>query len=370
MAFDKVIGQKKVKKILRNMIDQDRVHHALLFYGDPGVGKEAMALEMAKAFFCSDPAAVGCDHCQDCRRISKISHPDLVYIFPAPGTIKTEEEQQIFQSLTENPYRRQQLWSNPTISIERIRALKRKVALKSFEGRGRVVIIVEAHKMTQEAANSLLKILEEPPEKMCFILETAHVNQLLPTIISRCQAIGFATLSQQDIEKALIEREQIEVARAQVISRIAFGNYRRALELIEEDLSPQRKLAIDLLRGVLQNDYQRLVLAENLVREKDKLQIKELLGLMLFWFRDAFIYYQFGQDSKMPGEQVVEKLVNVDELATLERFVRAFEQIQFEPILFELENAIELINRNVNVTLILIVLFENLRKYLGKRKNV
>lgn len=370
MAFSEVIGQNRVKKILSRTIEQSRVHHAYLFYGNSGVGKEAMALEFAKALLCTTQTGEGCDNCANCMRIKKLSHPDVVYLFPAPTTMKPEEELQIFQSISENPYKRLRLWANPIISIERIRNLKKTCSLKSFEGRGRVVIIAEAHKMTQEAANSLLKLLEEPPEKMHFILETSALTQILPTIISRCQTMSFATLSEKEIEAALVKREKLPAEKAQLIARIAFGDYGRALELIDEDLSEQRRFSVDILRQLLKSDYDRLILVESIMKENDKLQIKELLGILLLWFRDSLIFSQFSKDASLSEKEVSEKLVNIDEYETLKRFVNAFDSIDFKNIIFEIENAIELINRNVNVTLILIVLLDNLKKYMRRHLNV
>jgi len=369
MAFSNIIGQNRVKQILKRAFEQHRVPHGYLFHGNEGVGKEFMAIEQAKALLCTELEGDSCDRCANCLRINKFSHPDLIYIFPAPTSVKPEEEQQVFQSLVENPYRRIQLWANPIISIERIRALKRKTALKSFEGKGRVVIIIEAEKMTQAAANSLLKILEEPPEKMNLILVTSHLNQLLDTIISRCQPVRFAPLPEDEIQKMLIQRENTTPEKAQIAARIAFGNYRRACDLLEEDLPAQREFSVEILRSILKPNYERILLVESLVKSKDKLQIKELLILLLLWFRDALIYTQFSSSDETSRVEISKKLVNIDKIEILEKFVKAFHQINYEKIIFELEKAINLINRNVNVTLILIVLFDNLNKFMSRTQN-
>jgi len=370
MAFANVIGQKKVKNILARAIEQQHVHHAYLFFGNSGVGKHIMALEFAKALLCSSGGTEGCDVCSNCIRIQKLTHPDLIYIFPAPNTVKPEEERRVLDQFVTDPYRQLQLWANPGISIERIRELKKKVALKSFEGRGRVVIISEAHRMNAEAANSLLKILEEPPEQMYFILETSQYHSLLETIISRCQPVSFNLLSPVEIENTLIARDKLAPEKAKLISRIAFGSYQRALELNEEDLLSHRKFSIEMLRKIIMDDYERLVLAETIVQEYEKVEVKELLGLLLLWYRDALIFSQLARENNAPPAEVNVMLVNIDELATLEKFVNTFEAIDFKSIIFEIENAIELINRNVNVTLILIVLFERLKEFMRRRLNV
>ncbi|MCI0514079.1 DNA polymerase III subunit delta' [candidate division KSB1 bacterium] len=367
MAFQNVIGQEKAKTILTRAFEQQRIPHAYLFTGGEGVGKEALALELAKALLCTANKFDGCDACSHCLRISKFLHPDVIYIFPAPTGIKVEEELQVYESLVANPYRRVELWANPQISIDRIRELKRKASLKSFEGRGRVVIVADAQQMTTEAANSLLKILEEPPEKMHLILVTSHLNQLLETIISRCQLVRFSALAANEIEQALITREKLEPHRARVISRIAAGNYRRALELIDSDFTAQREFVISTLRTILKTPFDRLLLVEELVKEKDKVQLKELLDLMLLWFRDALIYDQYLTTKVFTPAEIMEKITHIDEVATLEKFVQSMKALDYDKIIKEIENAIDLINRNVNITLIMIVLFDRLEQYLRRK---
>lgn len=365
MSFENIIGQKKVIKILKQALKQNRIHHGYLFHGSPGTGKEAVAIEFAKTLLCVKGDGEACNHCSNCKRVALIKHPDLIYIFPTSSTVQPEEERIVLESIAKNPYKRANLWSNPSISIDRIRSLRRVAAFKSFEDKGRVVIIAEAHQMTQAAANALLKTLEEPPGKLMFILTTSYINQLLPTIISRCQPIRFDNISNQEIEKVLIEREKVEPGTARIISRISFGNYRRALDLVEDDLQSKREKALDILRKILKSHFDRLILIEELVKKKDKIYVKELLEIISLWFRDALIFISW------PDQAVAEdKLVNIDQLDTMKKFVKACPNIDFEKIIFEIENAISLINQNVNIKLILIVLFENLRRYMWRKSNV
>jgi len=365
MGFENIIGQKKIIRMLKQVLQQNRLHHGNLFYGGAGTGKEAMAIELAKSILCQKSKGNACNACNDCRRVASLQHPDLIAIFPLAGSAQPEDELLILESIVKNPYRRAQLWANPTISIGRIRELRRSTAIKSFENKGRVVIIADADKMTPEAANALLKTLEEPPDAMFMILTTSAMTQLLPTIVSRCQAIRFDDIAPADIEQALIEREGVEAGKAKIVSRISFGNYRRALELVEDDLQRKREDALNVLRTVLKTHYDRLILVDELLKDKEKLYLKELLEMILLWFRDVLIFSAW-QDE--PGAE--DKLVNIDLLETMNKFLKACPNIDFENSIFEIEHAIGLIDKNVNPKLILIVLFEKLQQLMWRKSNV
>lgn len=360
MAFENIIGQNKLKEVLTRSFDRQRVPHALLFHGAEGVGKEAMALEIAKAIICQQAEIGACDQCPDCRRIARLTHPDVIFIYPATLKATEEEHKEIIKSFVKNPYLRLQPWANPSISIEQIRALKRTASLTSFENKGRVVIMAEAHRMTIEASNSLLKILEEPPDKMTLILTSSQSDLLLPTIISRCQLLQFEPISWQDIETALKERMNVTFEKAQLIAKLSFGSYRRALELLEENVDQKREQVLNILRTIISNDIDRLKLMEQLVQTEDKKSIKDLLEVMLLWFRDALIYIQGNKDKSL--------IVNIDQLETLDKFCNTFEELNFEIIVAEIEQAIDYFDRNIYVNLILINLFYALKHNLRRKK--
>ncbi len=366
MSLDRIIGQKRPKEILRRALEHQRVPHAYLFNGPVGVGKEAMAIELAKALFCKAEGQRPCDACSACRRVGAFNHPDFIYIFPMPKTAGVEEEREILESLSQEPYARKKPWANPTISIEKIRELRHTSTLKPLEGQ-RVVIIAEADKMTVEAANSLLKILEEPPPAMHLILTTSRANALLPTIVSRCQEIRFGLLADPDIEAALIEKNLASPEKAGLIARISQGSFSRAIEWVEEDLEDRRNSVVDFMRACLKDDLSQIEFVEELARKYDKRIIKDILALMLVWLRDALVIVN-APDSQLVSQQQV---INIDKLDTLVKFATAFERIDFEDAFLTIEQSIELIDRNVQLNLILIVLLARLQRLLllkGKAK--
>ncbi|UCE06185.1 MAG: DNA polymerase III subunit delta' [bacterium] len=364
MPFENIIGQKKAISILERALKSKRMPHTLLFHGPEGVGKEAVALELAKALFCQQDE-VYCEICSDCKRVGQLSHPDLMVIFPAPKQPKNEELQSIRESIVKNPYYRTQPWANPFILIDMIRNLKRTVSMTSYENKGRVVIIMDAHRMTTEAANSVLKILEEPLGKLTMVLVSSQANLLLPTIVSRCQKIRFDPLLWQDIESALIKWEKVNPEQAKIFARMSFGSYHRALELLDEDVDQKQNLMIDILRKVLMPDLDILLIVEDLVNQQDKKTIKDLITLMLVWFRDAMMLQLMQNELDYK-----EKIINIDRLDILKKFVTGLERIDYNQVIPKIEQAIELIDRNVYLNLVLLQLLFELKKFLRRKIHV
>ncbi|RMF60233.1 MAG: DNA polymerase III subunit delta' [Calditrichaeota bacterium] len=360
MAFDNIIGQTRIKKFFERALRKGRMSHAYLFVGSHGVGKEAMALEVAKAFFCSDYLA--CDGtCRDCARVGRLAHPDLHFIFPAPAKMKDKEREQIVRSVIENPYLRAELWANPLISIERIREIRRKAATKAFEGRGRVVIITDCERMTTEAANSLLKLLEEPPEGMRLVMISSRPNLLLPTITSRCQMVKFDPLSAAEIAQALVRDRGVDSAQAHLAARLASGSYRRAVELLDEDLEEMQNLSLDFFRASVQNGYAQIHYVEQILGQVqgNLKRLKDLLALLAFWFRDAAVV--------VSSEPDAEKLViHANRMEVLHKFASSFPQADVHSAVQAIEESIELIDRNVQINLILIVLLNKLRTFVRR----
>ena len=364
MNFEEIIGQKKTVSILSRALKNQRIPHALLFQGHEGVGKTATAIALAKSMLCQK-SELYCDDCPDCNRVAQLSHPDLILIFPALKTAKVEEVKTIRGSISENPYLKTELWAKPSISIDTIRNLKKTVALTSFENKGRVIIVLDAHAMTTEAANSLLKILEEPPAKVTLILVTSKANQLLSTIVSRCQQLKFDPLTREEIEQALIGRNGIEAEQANVIARMSFGNYRRALELLDEGVKEKQELMIEVLRKVILSDLELMLFVEKMIDQYDVKAIKEMLVLMTVWFRDAMVCESLKNEADFQ-----DRLINVDRLEILKKFTGSFESIDFQKIMEKIEYSIELIDRNVFLNVILFQLVFELKMLLRRKANV
>ena len=349
--FDRIIGQERPKDILKRAIENKRVPHAYLFSGPEGVGKEAMAIELAKALYC-EGSEKPCNNCSNCHRIGQFEHPDIHFIFPAPKSATVKDERQILDSLAEDPYARKKPWAAPNISIDKIRQVRRMSAMKPMEGL-RIVIISDADTMNVQAANALLKILEEPPPNMHLVLVTSRTNALLATIISRCQEVRFSALSDTQIAGALRQRQGLDEQQAEILSRISQGSYGRALQWMDEAFEQLREDTLQYLRTSLQRPIQQFDLVRDLLDKHEKKQVRDLLGLLLLWFRDSLVYINSeGQDNT--------HIVNLDKLDVLEKFVGTFEYMDVHKIIDHIEESIRLVDRNVQMDLILLVLFNHI----------
>ena len=175
--FENIIGQEKIKKFFSSAIRNDKLSHAYLFYGLEGTGKDALAFEIAKCLNCQNFNDKPCNECRICTKINKMEHPDVDFIMPVffkKSDKKNVEliSEQIFLKKREkckSPYKSVTFEGNTSISIDTIREIKRASVYKPFEGKKKIIIISKAEKMTLESANSILKLLEEPPKDYIFI---------------------------------------------------------------------------------------------------------------------------------------------------------------------------------------------------------
>lgn len=197
--FDRIPGQDHVKAMLGRALAGGRLAHAYLFHGAPGLGKASMAAALAAAANCTGGAAEaargGCGRCASCRRVAAGAHPDVIWISPASASIR----------------------------IDQVRALIREAHLRPYAGRRRVFILREADRLTEEAANSLLKTLEEPPADALLILITAFPDALLSTIRSRCQQIPFRPVDPDTVSEVL-RAEGVGEAEAAALAVLSGGN--------------------------------------------------------------------------------------------------------------------------------------------------
>ncbi|MFQ6092365.1 MAG: DNA polymerase III subunit delta' [bacterium] len=351
MAFELVIGQGRAKQILSAAVHRDRLPHALLFHGPEGVGKDALALELAKLLNCSHPP---CRTCPSCLKISQGQHPDVKLILPVPSSMKVEEIGILLRERAQQPYFSRPFTKPASISIEAVRELQKALAYRPFEGKWKVVLVAEADRMTPEAANALLKTLEEPPPATVLILTTARPHALLPTIVSRCQKLRLDPLSEEEIEKALIDRLKADLPKARLASRLAVGNYRKAMEFIDEDVDRLREEALGVLTVGLSATVAEMVeAAESLSGRVHRDDLKNLLNVALLWMRDLLLLHE-GREN--------EGIANVDRLAELRKLARKYPSPEIGKGIAAVKGTLEVIDRNANQQLALMGLMLQLKK--------
>jgi DNA polymerase III subunit delta' len=362
--WPRVIGQERVKHILARAMAADRLPHALLFDGAEGVGKDAMAVEIARVIHCETGAITPCGRCGSCVSIEHLQHPDVHLVTALPvGKNETAEDpplarlgpddmkaiQEEYRRKGENPYIRIEIPRANVIKVNSIRELRRQAALTTVAGRRRVFIISRAEDMNDEAANTLLKTLEEPAGNALLILTSAQAGALLPTILSRCQRMRFDLLTEQEIASALIGRRGLDPERAALVARTAEGSYRRALELLDEDLVREREEVVAFIRHALAGNVGGLEeIIERRSSTKEREEARRFLLLMLRWFRDALV-------------TTAGAAAGAEQAEDLRRFLHRFPGARIPDVMAAVERSLFLLDRNVYIKLVFLQLAVRLR---------
>jgi len=224
MSFNDIINQDKAKKVLTGQLASGRIAHAYLFLGQDGIGRKKTALELAKALNCaknssSKELVEACGHCVSCGKIEHSNHPDVKIIDFS------------YQARLEN----KEVEKQKAIKIDTIRAVQKDISFKPSEGRWKVYIIEPAEKITVDAANCLLKTLEEPPAWTVIILLSKHKENLPATVVSRSQVLYFSPLSENEVAEYLIAKHGTAPGRAREISVSCEGSLSAALTLLEDN---------------------------------------------------------------------------------------------------------------------------------------
>ena len=367
--LSRIVGQIHAKKILIRAFEQDLLAHAYLISGEEGAGGEELALEFARYILCTarTPESLdACGQCPSCVKVVSFQHPDVHYYFPILKSTTAEEWRGLVETKEDSLYSRVRVGGGSIHIGDRenpeensVRALIRQSGLHAYEGKYKIFIVTFAEDMNNEAANALLKVLEEPPSQTLFLLTTAQLNLILPTIQSRCQIIKLRPVSSADIKDRLQDLSKIQASR---IAKLADGNYYKALLLKDGRYEEMRETMLEFLSTVLSSRPQEIVnsVEQILVRtEKDKDRVIEFLNLLSVWFHDVLTVMAFN------GKPEATKpfIVNEDLSDRLARFVQNFPSLDIDKSQVEIEKAVDLISRNVYLNLILIHLGLKIRQF-------
>ncbi|MDR2414801.1 MAG: DNA polymerase III subunit [Odoribacteraceae bacterium] len=248
MLFNEVIGQEDIKRRLLASLQTGRVSHALLFSGESGFGLLPLALAFVQYLFCTgEKGDDACGTCPACRKIQKLIHPDVHFVFPVAKTPKGKLSNDFLEEwrelLLENPYCALEDWIaamgadenvQATIYVEESQEILHELMLKSYESEYKAMIIWLPEKMRVECANKLLKILEEPYPGTLFILLSEQPGAVIPTILSRTQRLRVPPLLPGEIARELERRHGLPADEAAELARVARGNWGRASRIRED----------------------------------------------------------------------------------------------------------------------------------------
>lgn len=341
--FKKTLVHSRVKDFFTHSLMNDRLAHAYIFYGSEGRGKEAFALELAKALNCSGTDKP-CNTCPSCLKINSFNHPDIKYIFPVPAKTSAKTQHEILQQKMQNPFSPIDLPGHKNISIEMIRELKNEAKYAPFEATKRVFIIYGAEYFSREAANSFLKLLEEPPDDLLLLLITDNYQGLLDTIRSRCQPVYFPEFETEKI-KAIFKSYEVDEVRLDSLIRIAQYNIKKIFRLLDSDYQQKRDWVYRFLKAIAAENYAHIAaLIDEISASRDKNHILEALDLFILWLRDAF-HYSVTKDSV--------NFINRDFDEALRKFADFYGNTDFETLIRKIEKIYFQIQHNAHPALAL-----------------
>ncbi len=321
-----IIGHAHAIDILRRTLAAQQVRHAYLFTGPPHIGKSLLAHRFAQTLLCTggpDPTIAPqepCNTCLSCRKVLHDNHPDI-HVISKPA-------------------------DKQFILIEQIRVLQSDSARRTLEGRRNIFIIENAHEMNVQAANCLLKTLEEPEPDVVLLLTVPDAGLLLPTILSRIQLITMQLLTSMQIKNALIQDWDVEPKEADLIAALAAGRMGWAIQAVEdEELLTQRKAQLDLLTKLPSaSRVQRFDLVQRISGDSDKVQ--SLLELWLLWWRDMVL----------AANTCLDLTVNVDMRPLLKTQAAKLGTAEAQRMIRAILRTMEAIEQNVNPRVALEVL--------------
>lgn len=329
--LDQLVGNDRVKSLLRRTLEAGRLPGAMLFTGEEGVGKKLFALEIARALNCRTPQGKeGCGRCPPCVRIGKFNYPQSAESEDWKGIIWTDHPD---VGMVVAPKR--------VLQVDQMRAIEREANFRPYEGKARMFLIEDADKLNDSSANALLKVLEEPPDTSHIVLLTSRPAMLLPTIRSRCQMIRFSPLKAEEIEKYLVANKLAVAADARSRARFARGSLGRAVEQDFDEYTSQREAMLRVLKSLAAGNARGELLkaAEDLNSAAFKDEYEARLDVLETLIRDAWM---------LAINASADIVVNEDLLGQLKQIAKNLDSVRPARWISQIEEMREQLVVNIN----------------------
>lgn len=382
MLFSEILGQDHIKSHLTKSADSARIPHAQLFIGPEGSGTLPLAIAYAQYILCKNTDGDNTNGNDACNlKFRNLSHPDLHFVFPVASNneVKSHPVSANFlkywrEFVEETPYGSLFDWykkidiqnKQGQIGVDEALEIVKSLSLKAYEGGYKVMIIWMADKMNTATANKLLKLLEEPPEKTVFLLIAESQDDILQTILSRCQVLNFGPLGEKAIVDALVSRQNIDAKAALKLAHQAQGNYNKALHLLNktDDGLPFEEWFVQWVRAAFRAKgnaaaIQDLIAWSEQIAGIGREAQKQFLNFCIDMFRQALLLNYNAKDL-VYMEPTVEKF-------KLENFAPFVNGNNINDIFKELSDALYHIERNGNAKIILTDLSIKLTRLIHKK---
>ena len=329
-----VVERSRAVPLLKSSLERGRLPNAYLLVGPAHVGKMTLAITLAQALNC-EAAEPPCGKCTTCRKIAAGKHADVQVIGLASGNGKETK-------------------TKTDIGIDQVRAMQHDASLPPFEGKHKVFIIDGAETLSNEAANCLLKTLEEPADKVIYLLLTTNEKLLPLTVISRCQKMEMLPIAPENMDKVLQEQWQIESAKARLLSRLSHGCLGWAVTTAQDDsVLDERKAKLENITAVLDSGItERFAYADQLANRfsQNRQSVQDELELWLDWWRDLMLVKVGSGD----------KITNIDYEKEISRMAEGYTLSEIRLFIKKLQDAMIQLKQNASPRLVLEVLVFNI----------